>query len=256
MTRHKAQEQLIYGIHAVRHLLTEAPEAALELWVQAGHRSPSVAAVLELAATQSLAVHPAPRATLDRLVAGAPHQGVVLRCRTRAPLNETELTSVLGSRARVPLLLVLDGVQDPRNLGACLRTAEAAAVDAVIIPAHRAVGLTSTVCKVASGAAESVPLVEVGNLARTLRGLKAAGVWLIGAEAEADSSLYRADLTLPTALVLGGEGQGLRRLTRELCDKLVQIPMRGEVESLNVSVAAGICLFEAVRQRQEADHLA
>lgn len=248
----KRQEHLIFGIHAVRHALIEAPESALELWVQASRQSSGVAAVLELGARRSLAVHPVSRTTLDRLVEGAPHQGVVLRCRTRAHFNEAELASVLGARAGVPLLLVLDGVQDPRNLGACLRTAEAAGVDAVIIPAHRSVGLTGTVCKVASGAAESVPLVEVGNLARALRGLKGLGVWLIGADAQAEESLYRADLTLPTALVLGGEGQGLRQLTRRLCDKRVQIPMRGQVESLNVSVAAGICLFEAVRQRAEA----
>jgi 23S rRNA (guanosine2251-2'-O)-methyltransferase len=247
--RPKVQTTLVYGIHSVRQALMDSPEQALELWIQRGRHDAVVAEISSLAGRHTLAVQQVPRATLDRLAGGAPHQGVVLKCRRPLPLPETDLPSILGSRAGTPLLLVLDGVQDPHNLGACLRTAEAAAVDAVIIPRHRAVGLTGTVHKAASGAAETVSLIEVGNLARTVRELKEAGVWLIGADAHAQDSLYRVDLTLPIALVLGGEGRGLRRLTRELCDRLVRIPMHGRVASLNVSVAAGICLYEAVRQR-------
>ena len=164
--------------------------------------------------------------------------------------NENDLFEILRHLQQPPFLLILDGLQDPHNLGACLRSADAAGVHAVIVPKDRAVSLTDTVCKVACGAAEHVPLVTVTNLARTLKQLKELGLWLVGTADDAKQSLYDVDLTGPLALVMGAEGKGLRRLTKEHCDFLVHIPMAGSVECLNVSVAAGVCLFEAVRQRR------
>jgi 23S rRNA (guanosine2251-2'-O)-methyltransferase len=188
-------------------------------------------------------------ALLNQLAAGERHQGVVAELVAQAGDPETQLEEALEAAGDAPLLLVLDGVQDPHNLGACLRSADAAGVAAVIVPRDRAAGLTPVVRKVAAGAAETVPLVAVVNLARTLRELKNRGVWLVGTDDAADRTLYEADLKGPVALVMGSEGEGMRRLTRECCDQLVSIPMAGAVESLNVSVAAGVALFEAVRQR-------
>ena len=166
-----------------------------------------------------------------------------------AALSENELPQFLDGLGKPPLLLILDGVQDPHNLGACLRSADAAGVDAVILPKDHSAPLNATARKVACGAAETVPVVRVTNLARTLRAIRDAGVWLYGAAGEAQQALYDVDLSGPVALVLGGEGKGLRRLTREQCDLLVKLPMAGKVESLNVSVATGVALYEAVRQR-------
>ena len=207
-------------------------------------------ALLDQAAGQGVAVHWADRAELDRLSGGARHQGVVARLAGRSrSYDETDLPALLAAMEKPALLLVLDGVQDPHNLGACLRSAAAAGVHAVIAPADRAAGLNATVRKVASGGADLVPFVPVTNLARTLRGLQEQGVWIVGAAGEADDTLYAVDFTLPTAIVLGAEEKGLRRLTREVCDRLARIPMASGMESLNVSVAAGIFLFEARRQR-------
>ncbi|MBS0395808.1 MAG: 23S rRNA (guanosine(2251)-2'-O)-methyltransferase RlmB, partial [Proteobacteria bacterium] len=183
------------------------------------------------------------------LAGGGVHQGVVARVAPLAPLAEDELLMRLGGGTRPPLLLVLDGVQDPHNLGACLRTADGAGVDAVIVPRDRASGLTAVVRKVAAGAAETVPFTQVTNLARFLRALKEQGVWVVGADGEAEALHTAADLTGPVALVLGAEGTGMRRLTREQCDLVVRLPMLGAVESLNVSVAAGVLLYEVLRQR-------
>lgn len=241
-----AKSELIYGIHACRHLLERSPERVLEAWLQEGRHSGGLRELqnqLERAGIVSQAVA---AATLDRLTDGAVHQGIVLRCRQQLAAQDLE-TLLAGNSA--PLLLVLDGVQDPHNLGACLRTAAAAGADAVIIPKDRAVGLTPVARKAAAGAAEVIPLLSVTNLARTLDELKKAGVWLVGFDGDAELDLYAADLARPLALVLGAEGSGLRRLTRERCDYLVNIPMSGPIESLNVSVAAGVVLFEAVRQR-------
>jgi 23S rRNA (guanosine2251-2'-O)-methyltransferase len=188
---------------------------------------------------------------LDTRQPGVNHQGVVATTQAPAALDEKALKTLIEDLQEPPLLLILNGVQDPHNLGACLRSADAAGVHAVIAPKDRSVGLTPTACKVASGAAETVPLVQVTNLARTLRWLQdEAGIWVVGTAGETDTLLYDADLQGPLALVMGAEGKGMRRLTREACDALVCLPMAGSVESLNVSVAAGICLFEAVRQRR------
>ena len=186
---------------------------------------------------------------IARAADGVNHQGVLAWVRSPKPRLEKDLPDLLQGLDRPPFLLILDGVQDPHNLGACLRTADAAGVHAVIAPKDNAAGLTPTVCKVASGAAETVAYVQVTNLARAMDRLKEQGIWLTGTAGEATTDVYQADLKGPLGLVMGAEGSGLRRLTRERCDHLVRLPMLGRVESLNVSVATGICLYEALRQR-------
>lgn len=244
-----ARSELIYGVHAVRALIERVPDAVLELWVLAGSHNPAHAPIFAAASRHGIHPQPAPRATLDKLTGGGRHQGVVARCRPREEQPAVDLPALLERDLREALFLVLDGVEDPHNLGACLRVADAAGVWAVVRPQHRGTGLTAAAAKVASGAAETVPLIAVNNLARALAEMKEAGVWLIGAAAEAEKTLYEVDLTGPTAWVMGAEGEGLRRLTREHCDVLARIPMAGTVESLNVSVSTGICLFETRRQR-------
>lgn len=200
----------------------------------------------------SCPLHLVDRRQLDRLTSGQTHQGVAIRYSGQPPQSEHELHAWLGGLGQDPLLLVLDQVQDPHNLGACLRTASGAGVQAVITPRDRAVGLTPTVHKVAAGAVQHIPLFQVTNLARTLRELREAGIWLIGTAEQADITLYEADLRGPLALIMGSEDTGLRRLTRECCDRLVRIPMLGTVSSLNVSVATGVVLYEAIRQRTQS----
>jgi 23S rRNA (guanosine2251-2'-O)-methyltransferase len=194
-------------------------------------------------------MHRTPRQQLDQLLPALRHQGAVARCHGAPRWSEADLEVLLIGLPHPPLVLVLDGIQDPHNLGACLRSADAAGVHAIVAPRDRAVGITPAVRKVASGAAETVPFVQVTNLARTLRHLQELGLWRVGAAGEAPVTLYEVDLRGPLALLLGAEGKGLRRLTREHCDTLVRIPMLGAVASLNVAVATGICLFEAQRQR-------
>jgi 23S rRNA (guanosine2251-2'-O)-methyltransferase len=238
------------GIHAVRVLLTRSPQRVRRVLLAGGGDVRRREELRALAKAAGVTTVDTDDGTLERLSAGARHQGVVAELVVRTDDPETQLEEALEAAGPVPLLLVLDGVQDPHNLGACLRSADAAGVAAVIVPRDRAAGLTPVVRKVAAGAAETVPLVPVVNLARTLRDLKERGVWLVGTADGAERTLYEADLTGPVALVMGSEGEGLRRLTRECCDQLVAIPMAGAVESLNVSVAAGVALFEAVRQRR------
>jgi 23S rRNA (guanosine2251-2'-O)-methyltransferase len=245
----------VFGLHAVRHLLTSQRDQAGELVaclkVQQGREDQRLRDLVGLAEGAGVSVQWVPRGELDRLVSGR-HQGVVATFAERAGLDERDLPAFLEALDEPALLLVLDGVQDPHNLGACLRSANAGGVHAVLVPKDRAAGLTPTVRKVASGAAESTPLVTVTNLARALRALSDAGLTLIGTDDAAESLLFGADMTGPCALVMGGEARGLRRLTREACDELVRLPMKGVVESLNVGTAAGICIFEAVRQRGAA----
>lgn len=240
----------LYGLHAVQTVLTQSPERIVTLWLDTARQDQRLQQLAELAKKAKVAVTWSERKALDRLAEEGQHQGAVAEIRGGEPRSEAFLEELLTSLQVPPLLLVLDGVTDPHNLGACLRTADAAGVHAVIAPRDRACGLNATVRKVASGAAETVPFVQVTNLARTLRTLRDNGVWVVGTALEgASGSLYQGRLTGPLALALGAEGQGLRRLTRENCDELVYIPMHGLVESLNVSVATGIALFEAVRQR-------
>ncbi|MGD2074933.1 MAG: 23S rRNA (guanosine(2251)-2'-O)-methyltransferase RlmB [Gammaproteobacteria bacterium] len=244
----KRAEQ-VFGLHAVRSVLERSPERVSLLLALESRRDPRMQAVLDIAERTNVPVRRVGRAELDERVPGVSHQGVLAQMTAGSRPGEHQLASFLEGLRGPPFLLVLDGVQDPHNLGACLRTADAAGVDAVILPKDRSAPLNATVRKVACGAAETVPVVRVTNLARSLRAIRDAGIWLYGAAGEAQRSLYDEDLSGPVALVLGGEGRGLRRLTREHCDVMLSIPIAGSVSSLNVSVAAGICLFEARRQR-------
>ena len=242
-----AQSVLIYGFHAVTSRLRQNPVGVEEIYLDQGRHDQRSHDLLQLAEAKGIKTMQISRQRLDGM-AGDKHQGVVAKVSALATLPHT-LDGVLENLSEPPLLLVLDGVQDPHNLGACLRVADAMGAHAVIAPKDRAVGLNPTVRKVASGAAETVPFITVTNLARTLRELQELGIWVIGTAGETDQDLFSMKLDGPVAWVLGAEGEGLRRLTRENCDELARIPMFGSVESLNVSVAAGICLSESRRQR-------
>lgn len=247
MASEPTTDALAVGINAVRAALAQG--GVRELWLDRARRDQRLAALAEQARGTGVPIRQQDRERLDTVADGANHQGALAWSAAPSALSEADLSKLLESGPADPLLLVLDGVTDPHNLGACLRCADGAGVLAVITPRDRAVGLNATVVKVASGAAASVPLVRVTNLARTLAQLKEGGIWVVGLTGESTQSLYALDLAGPVALVLGSEGQGLRRLTREHCDQLAALPMRGQVESLNVSVSAGIGLYEALRQR-------
>ncbi len=240
----------LFGLHAVQAALEHNPGNVAELWVDGKRHDKRVAGILVLAEQAGVPVHHVDKSALEKLVAQARHQGVVARIHAPRVYTEAELGSLLDRLDGPPFLLVLDGVTDPHNLGACLRSADAAGVHAVIAPKDRAATLTATAMKVASGAAQTVPFVQVTNLARCLRDLKERGIWLVGLDGYAEQTVYDTDLKGPLGIVMGAEGQGLRRLSKEHCDFLVNIPMAGTVESLNVSVATGVCLFEALRQRR------
>lgn len=248
-----AEKICIYGFHAVEALLKQDPERVLEVWLLGGRQDKRLDEMQNLLAKCGIRPQKAKREQLDELADSRQHQGIVAHCQAAPVRNENFLNAILDNLQEAPFLLILDGVQDPHNLGACLRTADAAGVHAVIAPKDNAVGLNATVRKVACGAAETVPFINVTNLARCLRGLKERGVWLIGTAGEAQQPVYAQDLKGPLALVMGAEGKGMRRLTRETCDGLIYIPMQGSVESLNVSVATGVCLYEALRQRMGTD---
>jgi 23S rRNA (guanosine2251-2'-O)-methyltransferase len=241
----------VYGLHAVDALLRHNHDSIQHIYVLQGRSDDRIEAVLSRAQRLNIRSSELTRAELDQKAEGV-HQGVLAQCR---PLNlersEGFLKQLLAGLDHPPFLLVLDGVTDPHNLGACMRSAEAAGVDAVIVPKDKSALMTPTVRKVACGAAESLPFIAVTNLVRTIKTLQEGGIWVFGAAGEATQSLYVTDLRGPLALVMGSEGTGMRRLTREQCDVLFSIPMAGEISSLNVSVSAGICLFEAVRQRNK-----
>lgn len=241
--------RIVFGFHAVLGRLRQNPASVEEICVDKTRKDARMQDLLQLVEQKGVRLMQMDKERLDGMSAHGRHQGVLARV-TDAPLPYQDIHDILESDlGEAPFFLVLDGVEDPHNLGACLRVADAMGVHAVIAPKDRAAGLNATVRKVACGAAESVPFLAVTNLARTLRELKEAGVWLVGAVAEAEQDLFTARFNGPIALVLGAEGSGLRRLTMETCDQLVSIPMFGTVESLNVSVASGICLYEARRQR-------
>ncbi|MDO8413364.1 MAG: 23S rRNA (guanosine(2251)-2'-O)-methyltransferase RlmB [Gallionellaceae bacterium] len=242
-----AETRVIHGFHAITARIRQHPDSVLEIYADPQRRDPRVRDLLKLAETNGVRVVPAEGKRLDGMVGNARHQGVAAR--VDAAQKVRHLDDVLDTLSEPALLLVLDGVQDPHNLGACLRSADAFGVHAVIAPKDRAVGLNATVEKVACGAAETVPYITVTNLARTLRELQERDIWVVGADSEAETDLHGLQHRGALAWVLGAEGEGLRRLTRETCDQLVRIPMLGSVESLNVSVSAGVCLFEARRQR-------
>ncbi len=241
--------QSVFGWHAVGHLLKHSPRRVLSIRIQSDRDDARAREVLELIEVTGTHVERVPREQLDRLAGEASHQGVVATIRASQERGEGELFDLVEKRGADLLLLILDSVQDPHNLGACLRSADGAGVDGVVAPKRRAVGLTDTVRKVASGAAETVPFFRVTNLSRTLTTLGEAGVWRVGTSDRATEPLWQARLSGPLALVMGGEAKGMRRLTTEKCDALVSLPMHGAVSSLNVSVATGIVLYEAMRQR-------
>jgi len=243
-----ADTRLIHGFHAVTAKLRHAAEDVKEIYLAEDRKDGRTRDLLKLAEAHNVRVMPMPMARLDGLANGERHQGVVAKVDARQ--RYLTLDDVLDGLQEPPLLLVLDGVTDPHNLGACLRVADGAGAHAVIAPKDKAVGLNATAIKVASGAADTVPYITVTNLARSLREMQERGIWVLGAAGEAEKDIYAIDQSGPTAWVLGAEGDGLRRLTRDTCDELARIPMFGAVESLNVSVASGVCLFEARRQRQ------
>ncbi len=242
-----AESRIIHGFHAVTARIRQNADSILEIYVDTNRRDPRAKELLKLAETNGLRIIQVDSKRLDGMAGHARHQGVAAR--VNATQKVQHLDDVLDTLTEPALLLVLDGVQDPHNLGACLRSADAFGVHAVIAPKDRAVGINATVEKVACGAAQTVPYITVTNLARTLRELKERDIWVVGMDGEAEANLYDVRHPGPIALVLGAEGEGLRRLTKETCDQLVRIPMLGSVESLNVSVSTGICLYEARKQR-------
>ena len=239
--------KVLFGFHAVGVRLKTAPQSIIEIYYEGTRRDARMRQFLEKAKEAGARLIEADAMRIAKLAGSHGHQGVAAR--VQAVEQARSLDDLLDQLSEPPLLLVLDGVTDPHNLGACLRVADGAGAHAVIAPKDHAVGLNATVAKVASGAAETVPYFMVTNLARTLGELKERNIWCIGASDDAPKTLYQVDLKGPVALVLGAEGPGMRQLTRKTCDELVSIPMRGAVESLNVSVASGICLYEALRQR-------
>ncbi|MFA5522392.1 MAG: 23S rRNA (guanosine(2251)-2'-O)-methyltransferase RlmB [Castellaniella sp.] len=245
-----AEEQILAGFHAVKARLRHAPDSLMVIHVDQGRRDRRMTALVDAAAAAGVRVQPVDAARLDTLSRGVRHQGVLARARALAlAVDVDELLDDLEARGEPALLLLLDGVTDPHNLGACLRSADGAGAHAVIAPRDRAVGLNATVRRVACGAAETVPYITVTNLARTMRALKERDIWLIGTDDQADTDYHGVDVRGAIAWVMGAEGEGMRRLTRETCDERVRIPMAGAVESLNVSVASALCLYETVRQR-------
>ncbi len=242
----------VVGVHPVAALLVRAPERVIELVFADTRHDARMAALVADGEAAGVAIRTMAADALQALADGAAHQGVAARVSPVVPLDESALLDHVDALTGPPLLLVLDGVQDPRNLGACLRVADGAGVNVVVVPARRAAPLTTAAVKAASGAAALMPIARVTNLARTLRALSDRDIRLVGTSGEATTSLYAADLSGPLALVMGGEAGGLRRLTGECCDLMVALPMRGVAESLNVSVATGICLYEALRQRGTA----
>lgn len=243
-------EEFVFGWHTVEAVLKKTPERLQQVWIQQGRQDRRVRTVTEALDALGVPWTIEHRRELDNRVGGV-HQGIVARLAESREWTEADLSDLLDRQTSPPLLLILDGVTDPHNLGACLRTADAAGVAAVLVPKDKSASLTPTVRKVACGAAETVPLVRVTNLARTMRALQERGVWLVGTAGEAEASVHEADFRGAIGLVMGAEGKGMRRLTREHCDLLVKIPMLGLVDSLNVSVATGVCLYEALRQRSQ-----
>ena len=245
-----SKAQYLFGMHPVSALLNKNPERITHLYILKDKHDQKILALIELAKTLSIKTSLVNRDELNRLSDNGNHQGIAALCEPIQSYSEHDLERILENLHEKPFLLILDCVQDPHNLGACLRSADAAGVHAVITPKDKSAGITPTVSKVACGAAENIPFIQVTNLARTMRLLRDNNIWLFGAADDAPKTIYQANFTLPHAIVLGAEGEGMRRLTREHCDEVFNIPMHGSVSSLNVSVAAGVFLFEAVRQRQ------
>lgn len=247
-----AETQRVYGIHAVESILKNRPDQVLTVWFMKERSDKRVQTLHQMAEKLGLGIQHAHTKKLNELAGDTHHQGVVAEYRVAKPWTEAELIEKLEQTEKDCLLLVLEGIQDPHNLGACLRTADGAGVFAVIIPRDKAASITPVVRKVACGAAENIPIVMVNNITRLLETLKPLGIWIKGAAGEAKDSIFQTDFTGKIAIVLGAEGSGLKRITEAACDSLFSIPMKGSVDSLNVSVATGICLYEALRQRGES----
>lgn len=244
-----SKQQLLYGIHAVKTVLQHSPDRLQQLVLQKGRNDKACGDLRDLAKHQHCPIQEKSRQDMDQMVNEANHQGVIAICEKATQWLEADIPDIINGLDEPAFILLLDGVQDPHNLGACLRTANAAGVHMVIAPKDKSVGLTPAVSKVACGAAEVTPFIQVTNLARCMRQLQEMGIWLYGAAGEAEQTMQQTKLTGAIALVMGAEGKGLRRLTREHCDGLMSIPMFGTVESLNVSVATAVCLYEIVRQK-------
>lgn len=247
-----AKHEFIFGQHAVASVITTESDRVLELFVLKTREDAKTQQLLSQARRAGIPIQFCHKKTLDDKAEGQQHQGVIARTKPAPVKTESDLNKIIQSAIennKLSTLLILDGITDPHNLGACMRTADAAGVDAVVVPKDRSASLSGTVRKVACGAAEVLPLIQVTNLARTLRDLQQQGVWIVGTAGEADQSLFDVTLDGHIALVMGAEDKGMRRLTRETCDQLVKLPMSGSVSSLNVSVATGICLYELKRQR-------
>ena len=242
----------IFGLHSVQAALDYSPERIQRAWIDLQRQDRRLHKIIDELAILGVEVQKTERKKLERMTDGNNHQSIVIEIELPREQSEEELKQSVKALVDVPFFLVLDHVQDPHNLGACLRTADATGVHGVITTKDQAAGITPTVCKVASGAAETVPVYQVTNLARTLRWMKSQHIWVIGAAGDTEQTVYQSDLTIPLALVIGAEGKGLRRLTREHCDLLINLPMQGTVESLNLSVATGVLLYEVVRQRMKA----
>lgn len=239
----------IFGIHSVQSALDYSPKNIFFAWVDANRQDKKLSQIIEDLSNLGIKPEKTDRKKLDRLADGKNHQGIVIEVELPKALSEDEFKTAVEKLSQPAFFLILDNVQDPHNLGACLRTADATSVQGVIITKDNATGITPSVCKVASGAAETVPVYQVINLARTIRWLKEQGIWVIGAAGDAQKTLYQTDLNIPIAIVIGAEEKGMRRLTKEQCDLLIKLPMHGQVESLNLSVAAGVLLYEVLRQR-------
>ena len=239
----------LFGLHSVQAAIDYSPNKIMRVWIDAQRVDKRLGVIIDNLTALGIEPEKTDRKKLDRLADGNNHQGIAMEIEMPGEQCESDLKTMVENLTATALLLVLDNVQDPHNFGACLRTADATGVQGVIITKDNATGITPTVCKVASGAAETVPVYQVTNLARTLRWLKDEGIWIMGAAGEAGQTVYQTDLTVPMALVIGAEGKGLRRLTKENCDCLIKLPMLGQVESLNLSVATGAFLYETVRQR-------
>ncbi len=250
-----SKSELIFGLHTVEAVLQRQPERFIEIYALKGRQDDRLVNIINAGRQHGISVQFMARKVLDNKADDERHQGVMAKVKPAATLNETDLADLItkskDEKSKAPpFLLILDGVTDPHNLGACMRSADAAGVTAIVVPKDNASKITSTVQKVACGAADTVPFIQVTNLARTMRFLQDEGVWIIGTAGETDKNLYQTEFKGPIALAMGAEGSGLRRLTKEHCDELIKIPMAGSVSSLNVSVATGVCLFEVIRQRQ------
>ncbi len=239
----------IYGIHAVQAALDYSADKIYKVWVDSQRKDNRQTALIDQLKKAGQTIEKSDRKRLDKMTDGKNHQGIVVEIEIPGVRSENELKQRIQKMAERPFFLVLDQVQDPHNLGACLRTADAAGVHGIIITKDNSTGITPTVCKVASGAVETVPVYQVTNLARTLRWLKEQNIWVMGTTGDSEQSAFSTDLSMPLALVMGAEGTGMRRLTEQQCDFVVKIPMLGQVESLNVSVAAGILMYEVCKQR-------